>query len=100
MSKGKTPAIPARTDITEARLKMIARDACFYCYGRKIHDHDPRGLTVVATEKLDVVRKDVATALFRMDRGAVIVMIKGIDQLRWFWPTVDSARAAYDICQS
>lgn len=99
MPKGKTPPMtaPGMTDITEARMRLIAREACFYCYGRKVHEHQAKRLSVVSTVRMDRWRKDFASGIFRMDRGAVIVHIKGLDELRWFWPTVDAAVAAYDI---
>jgi len=41
-------------------MRLVALEACFYCYGRKTHDHEPMGLTVVSTVRMDRLRVDYA----------------------------------------
>ena len=95
MAKGNTPTVHAATSATQARMRIIAQDACLYCRGDVAHMHQPPGLRVIDTVRIDVAKKDRAVALFRMNRGAVIVVIKGIEQARWFWPTIEAGQAVY-----
>lgn len=85
------------TDITEARMKNLAREACLNCAGEIEHDkHRPiRSQHVVRIVEFDKKRPDMAWGLFQMTRGATIVNIDGLEERRWFWPTLDAAKTIY-----